>query len=311
VDDASTDTTRVIATDERWRDRVRYIYNDQASGFADAFNRVATLASSGFVVFLSADDLLDPTFLEHVEGGLTAYPHAKFCYVAARYIDAEGRRISPGRPESSRTAQLYDGRTYIFNYLTGCLSGNEVHRCVGTSVDRKLFVEECRFRKEAGILADNDFFIRIAKKTEVVGIAQQLASVRIHADAISSRQDSLNLRVAEDYLYQLRFLKAEPRHVTDQDLFVAYALACRSIGLLLAEAVLRGRRDLGSAALRLQQEASSLMGRAPPIVPAGLLFNVVYRWAWASSLYRGALSAAAMARWMKGSFGFKKARGTR
>ena len=295
VDDGSSDGTRAIATDPKWQARVRYVYNDKPTGFADAFNRVANLAKSDIVVFLSADDLLDPAHLEAVEGGFSTFPDARFCYVGSRYIDANGKPMSSPVRQSSSAPQLYDGKMYVHNYLMGCLTGNEIHRCVGIAVQRELMVERCGFRKDAGIMADNDFFIRIASKTKVIGISSPLASVRSHVGAISSRIDSLGLRVAEDYLYQIRFLKSEPRYIAEKDMLVVYELAYRSMNSLLREAVLRGRRELGSAGLRLMQESMALVGEeiAGPLIKSnGRILGFIHRGGWAVALYRAAVFAA-------------------
>jgi glycosyltransferase involved in cell wall biosynthesis len=305
VYDASTDATRAIATDAKWRGRVRYVYNDKASGFADAFNRVARLASSEFVVFLSADDVLAPSFLETIEGGLLTYPEAKFCYVAANYIGSDGKPIPSAATQLSSLPRLYDGKSYVHNYLVGCLTKTEIHRCAGTAVERRLFVEECQFRKEAGIMADNDFFIRIAAKTAVVGTAQPLASVRLHAEAISSRMESLSLRVAEDYLYQVRFLVTQPQYVAEEDMKLVYLLAFRSVALLLSEAVLRGRPDLCSAGILIMQELVSVIGpeaSRASVAQTGTLPYLIYRWSWVRYLYKMNVSAASVGKKLKRIF---------
>lgn len=302
VDDASTDATRAIATDVKWESRVRYVYNDNSTGFADAFNRVTVLAGNEFVVLLSADDVLHPSFLEAVEAGLLAYPEAKFCYVAADYIDGDGKLISPRAASQSSVPRLYDGKAYIHNYISGCLNNAEIHRCAGTVIERKLFVERCRFRKEAGIMADNDLFIRIAAETNVVGIALPLASVRVHADAISARMESLNLRVAKDYLFQIRFLASEAHTVAAPDVAMVHALAFRSINLLMQEALLRGRPDLYAAAIRIVRELELTIGAdacCRSIAQIGSLLRLIYRHRSVGWLYGWLVSAAALAKPLK------------
>jgi len=301
VDDGSTDGTRAIATDAKWRGRIRYVYNDKTTGCANAFNRAARLAASELVVFLSSDDLLDPSFLQIVEGGLLTYPEAKFCYAAAKYIGAEGKPLHAVAQNSQSPPRLYDGKTYVHNYLAGCLNGEEIHRLAGVVVERRLF-DECQFRKEAGIMADNDFFIRIAARTNVVGIAEPLASVRVHADSISSRLESLNLRVSEDYLYQVRFLIAHPEHIAAEDMLLVHTLAFRNLAKLLSEALLRGRPDLYAAAVRIMRELVLAIGpeaSRKSIAKTGNLLCAIYRWSWARYLYKAAVAAASAAKLLK------------
>jgi len=302
VDDNSSDATRAIATDTKWRGQVRYVFNARATGFADAFNRAARLAASEFVAFLSSDDTLDPNFLSSVESLLLAYPQAKFCYVASRYIDADGKPLSGCRPNCSSPPRLYDGRTYLRNYLTGCLNHSEIHRCAGVVVERKLFIEECPFRKEAGILADNDFFIRIAARTDVVGISEPLASVRVHKDSISSRMESLSLRVSKDYLYQVRFLRTHPECIAEEDACLVYSLAFRHLSSLFVEALWRGRPDLYSAGTRILQDLVAAIGpeaSRKSIAGTGRALHVISHSRWARHLYGVAVRAAAAARRLK------------
>ena len=291
----------MIANAAKWQGRVRYIHHAHPTGLADAFNRVAKLAASDFVVFLSADDLIDRDLLENLERGLLAFPEARFCYVANRYIDATGQPVSPQSPQGPSSPCLLAGQEYVRNYLMGCLANQHVHRCLGFAVERKL-LEECPFRKEAGILADEDLFIRLAAKTKVVGIATPHASVRMHSGAISSRMESLNFRVAADYVSLIRFIETEPQHVAEQDRPVVYELLYRSLSLLLLEAILRGRRDLASQALRLMQESRLLIddGTAGSLIKArGGILALIYARPRVTTIYRLLVGTAESARKLK------------
>lgn len=304
MDDNSTDQTRAIATSERWNGRVRYEFNLEPSGFADAFNRVAGAAKSRFFVLLSADDLLDPNLLEEIEKALQSFPEAGFCYVGNRYMDKIGRQLSKPLENVRAPLRFLDGESYVRDYLSGILSGKEIHRCLGFAVERRLIVEECPFRKEAGILADNDFFLRVASKTKVVGINRQLASVRVHSGSETWRSDSLHLKLAEDYLFLISSLRGTST-IRGENLATVCHLACRIFNSLLKEAVSRGRMDLGDSALRLIRATADEIGEQPfreAMKQDCPILRCIYGMAGRVRLYRRMLALASWARnvsWLK------------
>jgi len=69
--------------------------------------------------------------------------------------------------------------------------------------ERRLLLNECRYRKEAGHIADDDFFYRVGKFTDVVGISQPMASYREHQQSLTGKTKLIDLVLARDYLFQI------------------------------------------------------------------------------------------------------------
>jgi glycosyltransferase involved in cell wall biosynthesis len=199
IDDASTDDTASIIC--RFGSRVKYIYNDTATGFVDAWNRAIEKASCDFVTILHHDDLLHQEYLAHIVKGVERYPSVRHFYSACNYMDKYGVVIKEAPLPYSQEPILYPGKSYAHNYLSGVMSNRHIHRCPGVTTSRALLLNECSYRKEAGHIADDDFFYRVGRYTDVVGISFPLASFRIHTESETAKAD-LTERLAADYVYQ-------------------------------------------------------------------------------------------------------------
>lgn len=259
LDDASGDGSAAIAKSPHWDGQVRYVFNDHSTGFADAFNRIGAIADGDYVTILGADDALDINALSVLEEGLLAFPDAGLCYTGFWYIDETGRKIGSSPRPFSTKATLYEGQSYLRAYLEGVQSGEHIHRCAGFAVDRMLLREKCPFRREAGLIADDDFFVRLGGLTTVVGISQPLVSVRRHPGAISSKLESLALQLAEDYLVQVRARATDTYNVSPQSVVIYHGLARRFLDALFLESLRRGRPEFLQRAFELQQELGSLV----------------------------------------------------
>jgi len=251
VDDASTDSSAAIAMSDEWGGKVRYVYNEEPSGWVDAFNRIATLANGDFVTILGCDDLLHNDFLYYVDRALVGNRSARFCYTGQNYIDANGELMGVSPAPHSTKAKLYDGKSYAQNYLQGVFLGEHIHRFAGIAMERKLLLNDCPIRREAGLIADDDLFVRIGGVTSVVGMTEPLASVRCHAASITGRLESLSLQLAEDYLFQIRSSK-DHAHLDAQHIEMYQILALRFINALLFEGLRTGRAEWVKKAIVLR-----------------------------------------------------------
>ena len=259
VDDASTDCTASIAQDARWAGRVRYVYNERPTGWADAFNRAARMSEGDWIVLLSADDLLDRDCLLHIEKGLQQFPAAAHCYVGYRYIDKDGRETKASPGPHSLIPKLLPGRDYAYSYLESSANGAAIHRFLGGATKRDLWVNACPVRKEAGLIGDNDFFLRIGALTDVVAIDYPLASVRYHFGSVTASLESLNHRLAEDYVFQVREHATE-KHLSPEVARLMIALASRHVDGLLIESFRRLRPEYLARASELREEITRLTG---------------------------------------------------
>jgi len=208
VDDASVDRTSEIARSARWNGRVSYRYHASPSGFALAWNRAAQFCNGDFVTILHQDDLLDSQYLASVESARIRFPNAEHIYAACRYIDAYDTETRCAPLPHSDAPELLEGKDYARRYLDGVLSNRHIHRCPGVTTSRLLLTTRCAYRKEAGHIADDDFFYRVGALTNVIGIAKPLASYREHEQSITGSNESLELTLAGDWLFQVREFKA-------------------------------------------------------------------------------------------------------
>jgi glycosyltransferase involved in cell wall biosynthesis len=107
IDDGSTDDSLEVASG--YEDRAR-VLSQPNQGLARTCNRGASEAAGEYFVFLSADDLLEPTYVSELMQALERTPQASFSYCAARLFGAESG-IAPARPFSAFS--LVRGRNYI------------------------------------------------------------------------------------------------------------------------------------------------------------------------------------------------------
>jgi glycosyltransferase involved in cell wall biosynthesis len=107
IDDGSTDDSLEVAS--RYRDRVK-VFTQQNEGLARTSNRGASEAKGEYVMFLDADDRLEPTYVSELHDALDRKPEASFAYCSARLFGAESR-IAPARPFSAFS--LVRGRNYV------------------------------------------------------------------------------------------------------------------------------------------------------------------------------------------------------
>ena len=258
VDDASTDGTRSIAESSRWSGQVRYVRNDTSTGFADAWNRCVHLSSGDFVVLLHQDDLLAQTYLWHVGNAVKRFPRARHVYTGCSYINADGLQIGTTPTPHEAEPVLYPGREYASRYIQGVEANKHIHRCPGVATARSLVIEECPYRKEAGLIADDDFFLRVGVFTDVVGISQPLASYRIHPGSVVGRERSLPLRLAHDYVYQVRWYSEHAGALGPEDVLRIQGLAVRFVNLLLFESIAKHQGNGVREAVALKQGLDSL-----------------------------------------------------
>ena len=267
VDDASTDGTAAIARSAPFASRVRYVRNEKATGFVDAWNRAAALAAGEFVTILHQDDLLHPEYLLRIEQAMQQFRGVEHLYAACVTIDGQGRVI--GLPPESYTADpvLYTGREYARRYLHGVLVNRHIHRCPGVTTRRRLLLDRCAYRAEAGQIADDDFFLRVGAFTDVVGIAQPLASFREHRDSTTARLDSLTGTLARDYIFQVRWHNAGNTMLDPDDLEAIRRQAVRFTNRLLVEGLRFGRADWVRSAAEYRDELEVIQ---PGIMDQGL-----------------------------------------
>jgi len=178
------------------------------------------------------------------------FPKARHLFCAADYIDEAGNTISSALGRLPEIPFRWPGREYASRYLQGVLANEHIHRVPGVLTERKLIVEECPYRKEAGLIADDDFFYRVSMFTDVAGTGRPLAKFRLHKRSFSARAD-LAPALARDYLFQVRCYAKEAGPFSEEDRQLLFGLAVRFINQAFYEALVK--RDIGKAAEALDQ----------------------------------------------------------
>jgi glycosyltransferase involved in cell wall biosynthesis len=107
IDDGSTDDSLAVAS--RYEDGIR-VLTQPNQGLARTCNRGAREAGGEHCVFLSADDVLEPSYVSELTAALERTPEASFAYCSARLFGAQSG-VAPARPFSAFS--LIRGRNYI------------------------------------------------------------------------------------------------------------------------------------------------------------------------------------------------------
>jgi len=95
------------------------------------------------------------------------------------------------------------------------------------------------YRKEAGLIADDDFFLRVGQFTDVIEISKPLASFREHKQSATARLESLSHRLAIDYLFQTRHYHSHTSLLVESDIGLIQDQAIRFINSYFAESLLK------------------------------------------------------------------------
>lgn len=200
-DDNSTDDTLEICS--RYKDIVRICKNENGpSGFVEGWNNAIRLVEDGFVAILHQDDLLAPTFLEEIERAIEQNPDVRHFFAPCNYIDGNGS-VKREPDYCDGTVRRYSGLEYADAYRS--IGSPHIHRCPGVVTHKSIF-DKCQYRKEAGHIADDDFFYRVGQYTDVVGILKPLASYREHNKSETGNLGNIKLVciLANDYLFQVQ-----------------------------------------------------------------------------------------------------------
>jgi glycosyltransferase involved in cell wall biosynthesis len=277
LDDGSTDKTREICQSSRWGGALKYCFNESPTGFADAWNRAVGMASCDFVSLLHHDDTLEPDFLAAVLDASEKFPQVRHFFSPANYIDSSGQRIASGATPNGEAPRLYSGQQYAHEYLCGVLKRANIHRCPGVVTATVMIRDTCPFRKEAGLIADDDFFYRIGRYTDVAGLGKAYANVRVHASSETARLTSLALRLAEDYLFQVQCYAGDEGFFSKEDSSAFLGLAVGFLNQLLYESFVFARKDWTIRALELRQK---LDGLVPGLVQRRLPAWAKPMWRW-------------------------------
>ncbi|MCX6248457.1 MAG: glycosyltransferase [Bacteroidetes bacterium] len=241
-DDNSSDDTLEIC--RKYGESISIFTNESGpSGFVNGWLKAIGHADGDFITILHQDDLISPDYLFHVENALLQYPDVCHVYSRSEKISEFFDRLQL-KPTPEVKAVLYTGKQYAKNYINGIYKSEYIHRCPGVTTSRKLLLESCTYREEAGHIADDDFFFRIGNYTKVIGIDTILAYYREHASSTTSRQENLSFILAGNWVFQMEEYHGKKNPLLDEEDMGRIAIsAVRDLTTTL-ETALRNKDDM-------------------------------------------------------------------
>lgn len=139
VDDGSTDDTQVVAEERAKTDPRIRIIRQANCGSGAARNAAAKVAVGDYLVFLDADDELDPEYLAAQHEFITSHPGAAIYSVHAT-VFGEGVEAAPWHPIADRAQPYSLGLDDLLTtnpiYVSACVSAEAFHAVGGFAADR-------------------------------------------------------------------------------------------------------------------------------------------------------------------------------
>ena len=151
------------------------------TGNPSMVRNAAVAASSGrYLAFLDSDDEWAAEKLQKQIAALQAHPQSRWSYTACRHIDEFGQLIPKRRARRSIAPE-----GWIFEQLLTLEIGIAMPTVVA---ERYLFDEAGGFDEQQRFGEFHDLFLRLALRSEVVVVREQLCSVRTHQEHYSSNR---------------------------------------------------------------------------------------------------------------------------
>jgi len=204
ADDGSTDGTRdyLEAIEDR---RVRPIWLEHRSDLTSARSAGLRHVRGEWVAFLDSDDLGLPEKLALQRQRLAAHPTCRWSYTGYSLIDADGR------PLPERSARL--DRPLSGRILELVLGFKIVPAIQTTLVQRSLIEEIGGFDKAIAIRSDFDFTLRLAARSEVCALPENLTLVREHSGRTTAQLRQVDLYCDNERAFRKAAATATDRRI--------------------------------------------------------------------------------------------------
>jgi glycosyltransferase involved in cell wall biosynthesis len=153
-------------------ERIRVVSTTHGDSIAALRNRGIAAARGELVAFQDSDDLWAPEKLEVQVAALRASRDARWCFSAARPIDADGA------PQPVVGRELRPPRSgWILEHLLAQTTGLTVPSVM---VERALVDEAGGFDEALRFGEDHDLWLRLAERAPCIGLDDELVSIRDH-----------------------------------------------------------------------------------------------------------------------------------
>jgi glycosyltransferase involved in cell wall biosynthesis len=243
IDDNSSDLTKNIIS-KYLNFNIKFIENKYPDGFASAWNRLSEFCTSKYLTILHQDDLLNEDYLFYVEKAFQEFPEAGHLYSSCRYINGDGEIIrEPSLPYDLK-AEVYSGFLYSKMYFNGIIQNQHIHRCPGVTTLTSLLKNNIKYRQSAGHIADDDFFLRIGKFTDVIGISYPLASYRDHNLSVTGSHKYLEFQLSKDWFFQYEEWHKYDSLLTEQDAQLMFDMTVLFLKRAYIYSILKNHLDI-------------------------------------------------------------------
>jgi GT2 family glycosyltransferase len=217
VDDGSPDDSpQLVAARMAHEPRLKLIRQTNAGAIV-ARNRgfAAADPASDYVLFLDADDVLQPRMLETMVGYLDAHPEVSMAFCEPDWIDADGRPIKYGSPGTRYVPTRHGVRLLPVSDPVTPFAALFFWGRVSPSISvvrRTAYERSGGFSEEQGWYAEDlDLWLRVALRGIIHYVPERLVLRRIHALNHGRRVNALK---QETHLFT-RWVNAT--WVTDQE----------------------------------------------------------------------------------------------
>jgi glycosyltransferase involved in cell wall biosynthesis len=229
VDDGSTDdSAAVVACHVKEEPRLRLVRQANA-GVCAARNAGAAAADAGseYLLFLDADDELEPHALATLIGYLDGHPDVGLAYCAYRYIDAAGQLVATeaGAPGLRRryVPSLFGPRQLQpAERLTPLEALMAYHDAIPATclIRKRTFEQTDRWDPHFRIFADKDMVVQLALCAPVHFVPEYLVRYRRHEANMSHQDGTAELRrLSAKWWYAPRLAPAARTRVRHAVLF--------------------------------------------------------------------------------------------
>ena len=195
VDDGSSDDPAAVVR----RFPGAQLIRQQNRGLAAARNAGWQALEAEFVLFLDADDRLEPRALEAALRCFARVPECGFVYGGHRYIDRDGRSIGERYEPPGDIA---------FEHL---LRGNFIAMHGTVLYRRARLLEVGGFDESLPRCEDYDLYLRMTKRYAIAGYADLVAAYRLHGENMSSDYSAMLRAVLEVHARHRPDATAGPR----------------------------------------------------------------------------------------------------
>lgn len=237
VDDGSTDRTESLL--ESFTDpRIRRYRNDVNLGFAENWNRAASLARGEFVKLLCHDDVIYPECLERQAAVLADPAHGSVQLVtsARDVIGPDGRRIM------TRSCPLGVGTIRGHDAIRGSArrGTNVIGEPSVTLFRRKVLEQTGPFSGANRFMIDLEMWTRMLRHGDLFALPERLSAFRIAAGSMSWEDRGKQARQFKRFLDDLRASTPDAISAADRALGGAMAELNALARQILYDVYLRG-----------------------------------------------------------------------